>query len=59
MAAEAMTLCKNGKRKYTRGWEGAKYVKRATAKKARRNVRKAIRDNDGEVLKADTKGWVW
>lgn len=54
-----MSLCENGKRKYTRGWDGAKYVKRQTSRKARRNVRAAIRDNDGEVLQANTKGWVW
>lgn len=59
MAVEAKTLSKNGKRAYTRGWTGSRWVKRATSKKARRNAREAIRDNDGDILKPATKGWVW
>lgn len=59
MASEAMKLCDNGKRGYTRGWKGSRWVKRQTAKKSRRASRAAIRTNEGDVLKAPTKGWVW
>ena len=53
------TLCKNGKRYATRGWTGAKHVKRETSKHERRQARAAIRDNDGEIKAARTKGWAW
>jgi len=59
MASEAMTLGKNGKRYITRGWPGSHHVKRATSKKARRIARKAIRETDGDIMEATTKGWVW
>lgn len=59
MGSEAMTLSRNGKRAYTRGWDGARHVKRATAKKSRRIARKAVRDNEGVVMEPVTKGWVW
>jgi hypothetical protein len=52
-------LTDKGGRYVNRGWRGAKYVKRQTAKHSRRIAREAIRDNDGEVLKPLTKGWEW
>ena len=57
MSATQGRLTTKGKRKYTRGWSGAKYVKAQTARKARRDVRAAIRDNEGETTKPATKGW--
>lgn len=57
MSATQGRLTTKGKRKYTRGWEGAKYVKKATAKKVRRDVKAAIRNNAGETTKSATKGW--
>jgi hypothetical protein len=60
MASEAMALCCKGKRKYTRGWTGAAYVKRATSKRARRLAREALKDGgEGEITKPLTRGWVW
>lgn len=55
----ANTLSRNGKRYVTRGWRGARYVKRATSKRARRLAREAIRENDGESVKAVIRGWIW
>ncbi len=59
MANSAMTLCKNGKRAYTRGWNGSRHIKRATSRKARRIARKAVKDNEGFITEPTTKGWVW
>jgi hypothetical protein len=53
------TLCKNGKRAYTRGWTGAKWVKRQTSKRSRRLANTAIRCNDGESVERLIRGWVW
>ncbi len=54
-----MQLTNKGGRDYTRGWSGSKYVKKQTARKARRHARASIRDNDGEITKALVHGWVW
>lgn len=57
--AGTMALTYKGGRYMTRGWKGSSYVKRQTAKKARRLSREAIRANEGEGTKALTRGWVW
>jgi len=59
MSAVQGRLATKGKRKYTRGWTAAKYVKKQTVKKVRRDVRAAIRDNEGEITKSATNGWAW
>jgi len=52
-------LTYKGGRYMTRGWKGASYVKRQTAKKSRRLSREAIRVNEGEDTKAIMRGWSW
>lgn len=59
MASEAMALCNKGGRYQTRGWTGARWVKRNTSKRSRRLARAAIRDNNGESTVAVRHGWVW
>lgn len=59
MAADVGTLRHKGGRYETRGWNGAGYVKRATAKRARRLARRAVRDNESDVIASATKGWSW
>lgn len=41
--------------KYSRGWRGAKYVKKQTNKKMRQKVRLSVED---APIKRLTKGWV-
>lgn len=50
MAADVGTLRHKGGRFITRGWNGTGYVKRATAKRARRLARRAVRDNELELV---------
>lgn len=57
--AGVMALSANGKRHMTRGWRNAWYVKRQTAKKARRLSREAIRAHEGEDRKPLVRGWAW
>jgi hypothetical protein len=59
MAATHMRLRNKSGRAYTRNWNAAHYVKRATNKRIRRMEKQAIRDNTGIIQQAISHGWVW
>lgn len=59
MSNKVMQLTHKGGRYQTRGWTGAKFVKRQTSKKSRRLIKKAIRENEGEEQKPIIRGWNW
>lgn len=51
-----MALCEGNGRSYTRGWRGAKWVKRLTNKAMRRLAKQ---DPENAPTKPHYTGWVW